>query len=191
MGAQAERGVPVGGPSGGDHPRAGLARQLHRDRTHASGGAVDHHRLSGGEPPVVEQALPRGQSGDGQRGGDDVVDVGGQRGQIAGLDGGVLGQGSVTGPVRHAEDVLADRQSGRAVAQLLHHPRQLVSGHAGGPRAAGAVGPGRRPVEFAPREAGGVHPYNDVVLGGVRIGQFGERESLDTRVGVVDGDGAH
>ena len=47
------------------------------------------------------------------------------------------------------------------------------------------------PVELAGGEAGGVDAHDDVVLGGVRIGQVGQGEPADTGVTVSYGDGLH
>jgi hypothetical protein len=191
VGAEGETGVPVGGTAGGDHPCARLARELDRDRSDASRGAVDHDGLPRGEPCVVEQALPRRQSRDGQRGGHGVVDVRGKGRQVAGLHGGVLGQRSVARPVGHAEHALADGEAGGAVSEFRDHPRQFVSGNARRPVPAGPVRPGCGPVEFSAGEARGVHAYDDVVLGGVRMRQFRQGEPGGACRAVVDGDGLH
>ena len=127
----------------------------------------------------------------GQRGGHGVVDVGRERGEVAGLHRGVLGQRSVAGPVGQAEHPLADGEAGGAVAELDDDAGQLVPGHAGCPVAAGAVGPRAGPVELAGGEAGGVHAHDDVVLRGVGVGQVGQGEAADTGVAVAYGDGLH
>jgi hypothetical protein len=36
-----------------------------------------------------------------------------------------------------------------------------------------------------------MHPYDDVVLGGVRVGQIGQGESADAGIAVSNGDGLH
>ena len=89
----------------------------------------------------------------------------GSGGEVAGLHGGVLGQRPVAGPVGQPEHPLAHGQAGGAVAQLADHTRQLVSGHARGPVAAGAIGPRARPVQLSRGEPGRVDPYDHVVFG--------------------------
>lgn len=103
---------------------------------------------------MVEQALPGGQSGDRQCGGRRVVDVGGERGEVAGFHRDVLGERAVAGPVCRSEDPLADGEAGGSVTEFRHHPRDLVAGHARRTVAAGTVGPGRGPVQLTPGEAG-------------------------------------
>jgi hypothetical protein len=36
-----------------------------------------------------------------------------------------------------------------------------------------------------------MHPYDDIVLGGVRVGRIGQGESTDTGIAVLNGDGLH
>ena len=115
----------------------------------------------------------------------------GERGEVAGLHRGVLGQRAVAGPVGQSEHPLADGEAGGSVAELDDDTRQLVPGHARCPVAAGAVGPRCRPVELAGGEARGVDPHDDVVLGGVGVGQVGQGEPADAGVTVSDGDGSH
>ena len=188
---EAEHDVAVVGPSGADHPGTHLAGELDGDRSHTAGSAVDQHGLAGGEAGVDEQSLPRGQPRDRQRRGHGVVDVGGERGEVAGLDGGVFGQRAVAGPVGEAEHPLTDGEAGGAVAQLDDDSGQFVPGNAGRAVTAGPVGPGGGPLEFAGGEAGGVDAHDDVVLGGVGIGQVGQGEPTDTGVAVSYGDGLH
>ena len=120
---------------------------------------------------MVEQALPSGQPGDGQSGGHGVVDVRWQRGEVAGLHRGVLGERAITGPVSHAEHPLANAQAGGAVPQLHDDTGQFVPGHARRPVTAGAIGPRGGPFQLAGGEARGVHPHDDVVLGRMGVGQ--------------------
>ena len=84
---------------------------------------------------------------------DGVVDVGRERGEVAGLHRGVLGQRAVTRPVGHTENPLADGEAGCAIPKLGDNPRQLVPGHARRPVTAGSVGPRPGPVEFSTGEA--------------------------------------
>lgn len=74
--AEAERDITVVGSAGADDAGAHLSRELDGDRADAARGAVNEDGLAGREVGVVEQALPGGQSGNGQRGGYGVVDVG-------------------------------------------------------------------------------------------------------------------
>ncbi len=191
MRAQAEDGVPVGGAAGADHAGSRLVCELDGDRADRAGGAVDQDGLPGDEAGVVEQALPGGQSGDRQCGCHRVVDVGGERGEVAGFHGDVLGERAVAGPVGQSEDALSDGEAGRSVAEFRHHARYLVAGHARGAVAAGAVGPARGPVELSSGESRGVHPQDDVVLGGVGMGQVFQGQSHDPGFAVPDGDGSH
>ena len=156
LGTEAKHDVAVVGPSGADHRSTHLACELDGDRPDTAGGAVDHDGLAGGEPGMDEQSLPRGQPRDRQRCGHGVVDVGGERGEVACLDGGVFGQRAVAGPVGEAEHPLADGEAGGAVAQLDNDSGQFVPGNAGRAVTAGPVGPGGGPLEFAGGEAGGV-----------------------------------
>jgi hypothetical protein len=191
VGAQTQRGVAVVGASCADHLGAHRAGQLHGDRADAARGAVDEDALPGLEVGMAEQGLPGGESGDGQRGGRDVVDVGGQRGEVAGFDRGVLGQGAVAGPVGQAVHALPDGQAGGAVAEFGDDAGQFVAGHTRGPIASGPVGPGAGPVQLARREAGGVDLHDHVVLCGVRVGQLGKGQAACTGLAVLDGDGLH
>ena len=115
----------------------------------------------------------------------------GERGEVACLDSGVFGQRAVAGPVGEAEDPLADGEAGGAVAQLDDDSGQFVPGNAGRAVTAGPVGPGCGPLEFAGGETCGVDAHDDVVLGGVRIGQVGQGEPADAGVAVSYGDGLH
>ena len=90
--AETECCVPVGSPSGADHPGARLARELHRDRPDTARSAMDQDGLACSEARVVEQALPCGQPGDRQGSGHGVVDIGRERSEVTGLHGGVLRQ---------------------------------------------------------------------------------------------------
>ena len=63
---------------------------------------------------MVEQSLPCGQSGNGQRGGRGVVDVGREGGEVTSLHRGVLGQGAIAGPAGQSEHPLAHSESGPA-----------------------------------------------------------------------------
>jgi hypothetical protein len=74
--AEAERDITVVGSAGADHAGAHLSRELDGDRAGAAPGAVNEDGLAGREVGVVEQSLSCGQSGNGQRGGHGVVDVG-------------------------------------------------------------------------------------------------------------------
>lgn len=155
------------------------------------GGAVDQDGLAGGQTGVVEQALPGGQSRDGQGGCHRVVDVGGERREIAGFHGDVLGQRAVARPVGRSEDALADREAGRSVSEFRHHSRDLVAGHARGAVATGAVGPGSGPFELSSGEARCVHPHDDVVLGGVGMRKVLECQPCDSGLAIPDSDGSH
>ena len=66
-----------------------------------------------------------------------------------------------------------------------------MAGHTRRPVAPGAVGPGPRPVQLAGGEPGGMDPYEDVVLGGVRLGHIGKGKSTDAGVAVSNGYGLH
>jgi hypothetical protein len=125
---------------------------------------------------VNEQALPRGEPGDRQRGGDGVVDVGRQRGEVARLDRDVLGQRPVPRPVAEAEHPLADGQPGGAVAEFDDDAGQLMPRDAGSAIVTGAVDPGAGPIQLTAGEPGSVHLDNDVVLGRVWMGLLGEAE---------------
>lgn len=94
-----------------------------------------------------------------------MVDVRRQRCEIAGLHGDVFRERAVARPVREPEHPLTDTQKCGAVPQLNHDARQLVAGHTRCPVAARTVDPSVRPVELAAREARGVHPHDDVVVG--------------------------
>ena len=121
---------------------------------------------------MVEQALPGSQPGDRHRGGDGVVDVSREWGEVAGLHRGVLGQGAVAGPVGQPEYALADGEAGGAVPQLDDDTRQVVSGHARRPVVASAVGPRSRPVQLPRGEPRSMHPHDDIVLGRMGVGNF-------------------
>lgn len=75
-----------------------------------------------------------------------MVDVGGERSEIAGFHGDVLGERAIAGPVRQPEDALDDGETGGSVAEFRHDARDLVSRHGRGAVAAGAVGRGCGPV---------------------------------------------
>ena len=147
--AEAERDITVVGSAGADHAGAHLSRELDGDRADAARGAVNEDGLAGREVGVVEQSLSCGQSGNGQRGGHGVVDVGREGGEVASLHRGVLGQGSVASPVGQSEHPLAHGEAGGSVPELDHGSGQLVPGDAGCPVAAGAIGPRSRPVELS------------------------------------------
>ncbi|MBE1609077.1 hypothetical protein HEB94_005925 [Actinopolymorpha pittospori] len=181
----------VGGSAGADHAGAHLSRELDGHRADAARGAVNEDGLAGREVGVVEQSLPCGQSGDGQRGSHGVVDVGREGSEVASLHRGVFGQGSVTGPVGQAEHPLAHAETRGSVAELDHDAGQIVPGDAGCPVAAGAIGPRGRPVELSGGEARGVHAHDDVVLRGVGVGHVGQGQAADTRVTVPHGDRSH
>ncbi|BBJ37767.1 hypothetical protein SSPO_004850 [Streptomyces antimycoticus] len=189
--AECERGVPVGGPAGADDAGAGLAGELYRDRADAARGAVDQDGLAGGEVAVVEQALPGGEPGDGQCGGQGVVDVSRQRGEVAGFHRDVLGERAVAGPVGQAEHPLADAQAGGAESQLFDDTGQLVPGHARRPVVACAIGPRGGPVQLSGGDARGVYPHDDVVLGRVGVGHVRQGQPGETGVTVSHGDGLH
>ena len=107
--------------------------------------------------------------------------------EVACLDGGVLGQRAVAGPVGEAEDPLADGQAGGAVAQFDDDSGQFVPGNGRRAVTAGPVGPCGGPLEFAGGEPGGVHFHDDVVFGGVRVGQVDQGQAADTGVTVLHG----
>jgi len=116
--SQTERGVAVAGTASSDHHGPHLAGELHGDRTDSASGAVDQDGLACRESSVIDQCLPRGQPGDGQRGGRDVVDVSRKWSEVSGLYRGVLGQGAVTEPVRQSEYPLTEGEAGGSVPQL-------------------------------------------------------------------------
>ncbi len=92
VGALGAGQVPVGGPAGADDVGSGLAGQLYGDRADGAAGAVDEDGLACLQVSVVEQRLLGRQTGHRQCRCGDVVDVGGERCQVAGLHGGVLGE---------------------------------------------------------------------------------------------------
>jgi hypothetical protein len=189
--AETEGCVPVGGPASADDPGPHVVGELYGDGPDTACGAVDQDSLPCHEAGVVEQALPGGQPGDRQRGGHGVVDVRREWGEVAGLHRAVLGEGAVAGPVGQSEHPLADGQAGGAVAQLDDDTGQLVAGHARRPVAVGAVGPCCRPVRLSRGEPRGMHLHDDVVLGGVGVGNFRQGESADVGVTVSNSDGLH
>jgi hypothetical protein len=68
-----------------------LAGKLHRDRTDPAGGPVNQDRLARDEACVVDEPLPRGQSGDRKSRGNDGVVASGKACEVARLYRGVLG----------------------------------------------------------------------------------------------------
>jgi hypothetical protein len=152
---------------------------------------VDQDGLACPEASVIDQRLPGGQPGDGQSGGHDVVDVRRKRSEVAGFHCAVLGQGAVAGPVGQPEHPLADGEAGSSVSQLSDDTRQLMAGHARRPVAPGAVGPCCGPVQLAGRETRGMDPHDDIIPGGVRVGQVRQGQPADTGIAVLNGDGFH
>lgn len=140
---------------------------------------------------MIEECLPGGEPGDRQRGGRDVVDIGRERGQIAGLDRRVLGQRAVAAPVGETEHPLAHGQPGGAVPQLGHDPGQLVPRHTRRTVPPRPVGPSTGPGQLARSEPGSVDAHDHVVLRGMRMGQIGESQPADAGVAVLDSDGSH
>jgi hypothetical protein len=191
MHSQSEGGFTVRCPSSANHDGSDFAGELHRDRTDTAGGAVDQDGLACREVGVVDERLPRRQPGDRQGSGHGVIDVSRKGSEVARLHCAVFGQGAVASPVAQAEYPLAHTEAGGSVPQLDDDSRQLVAGHARRPVAPGAVDPGPRPVQLAGGEPGGMHPFDDVVLGGVRVGHIGQGESTDAGIAVSNGDGLH
>jgi hypothetical protein len=140
------------GAPGPDHLGAGPAGQLDRRRPDRAGRAVDDHRLPLGQLPVVEQGLPRGQAGPRHRRGVDMVHGLWLPGQVAGLDGDVLGGRRVPVGVGQPEHLVADGDPGRAYAQRGDHPGYLLAGDDRIPRVTVPVGP-QRPVQLVVRDA--------------------------------------
>ena len=79
-------------------------RDLHGVGSHAAGGAIDEHLLSGGDATVIAQALQRGDGGDRYRGGLLERDFSGLQDNVA-----VLTREHVFGEraARPAEDFIA------------------------------------------------------------------------------------
>lgn len=115
VGAKVEHSLPVRGASAADHTGSRIDRELNRERSDAARRAVNQDGLPGGQMTVVEQGLPRGQSGHWQRRGHHVVDSIRQRREIAGLHRDVFRQRSVAAPVCEPEDALAYLEPGCAV----------------------------------------------------------------------------
>ena len=67
VGAQPQHVVAVARRAGADHARAGALGELHREVPDAAGGAGDERRLPALQTAAVEQRLPSGQAGDGNR----------------------------------------------------------------------------------------------------------------------------
>ncbi len=108
LSAELSGGRRPGSPPGSDDGRAGFPRQLDSEDAHASSCAGHEHGLAGLEVSVLEQGLPGGEAGQGNRGHF-------RRGtplrpgrEVAGFDRHVLGRRAIPVPVRDAEHLVAD-----------------------------------------------------------------------------------
>src|SRR3954453_16239877 len=111
--AEVESRLTAGGAPGADDVRAGLTCELGRHRTDYAGRTVHEDGLPRTKASVLEQALPRGEARHHEGRALLEVDVARQRREVARLDGHVLRQRAVAGPVREAEHPLPHRQPRR------------------------------------------------------------------------------
>jgi hypothetical protein len=168
VGAQVEHALLGADPARADHVRAGQTGELHADRADTAAGAVDHHRLSALEVPVVEQRLPRREPGLRERGGLDMVERLRLRCERAHFDRDVLGGPPVAVTVDEAIDLVADVHPGGAVAEGNHDAGPLVRRDDHSPVVAGSVG-AEGPHQLGGGEAGGMHLDEGVADGGLGI----------------------
>ena len=119
-----------------------------------------------------------------------MVDVTRKGSEVAGLHGGVLSQGAVAGPVGQPEHPLADGEP------VVAYPNSTTTPDRSWP---GTLGVRSRPERSAhvvgqsssPRVPGGMGPHDDIVLGGVGVGDVRQGEPTDAGISVSNGYGLH
>jgi hypothetical protein len=192
VGPQVEHERPDVAPTGPDDPSVGRAGELHRSGPDAAAGAVDDRGLARGQLAVVEQRLPRGDPGLGDRGRLHVVDRLRLRRQIASFDRDVLGGPAVAIPVDEPEDLVADPHTGCAVAERDDDAGPFVSGDERRAVTACFVGE-ERPGQLGGGEAGSLHLDEGVADGRLGVRRVFVDEAVDAlaALGLVDADGLH
>src|SRR6516225_2168206 len=105
--AEVESGLTGSSAPGADDVRASLTCELTRHRTDYTGRTVHEHALPRTKAAVLEQPLPRGQTGHHEGRAHREVNVARQRRDVACLDGYILRQRAVASPIREAEHPLS------------------------------------------------------------------------------------
>src|SRR6201998_3654773 len=126
--AEVERRLTAGSAPGADHVRAGLTCELGRHRTDYASRTVHEDALPRTKAAVLETPLPRGRARQHEGRTPGEVNVARQRREVACLDGYILRQRAVAGPVCEAEHPLSIRQPRRAIAESGDHSGQFMSG---------------------------------------------------------------
>ena len=157
--------------TGADHPGASPAGELHRGRSDRTGRAVDDHRLPRRQLGAIEQGLPGGEAGPGQRRGVDVVDLARFRSQVASLDSHVIGGRPVTELIGRAKHLVTDGDAGRPETESGDHPGDLVAGDDRLAEMTGPAGP-KGPVQLGVGEAAGGDLDQHVARHGLGVGDI-------------------
>jgi hypothetical protein len=149
--AEGAHGVQALAGGGADHVGAAPARELRREVADTASRAVDEHPLPVLELSVIEQALPGGERGEGNRPTLHVVERGRLGRETAGRHGGVHRGDAVSVEAGQRVHRFADRDRLEAVGDSGNDPGELVG------RGSGKAIDG--PVELVAGNGGGVDLY--------------------------------
>src|SRR6185312_16887353 len=124
---------------------------------------MHEYPLSCPEAAVFEQSLPCGETGHYEGRPYREVNVGWQRCEVACLNRHILRQCAVAIPVRKTKYPLPDGKARCAIAKGSDHSGHFVAGNRRRAVTTRAIGPGRRPRQLIPGEAGRVNLNDNVV----------------------------